>query len=225
LLHAGVGSESGGAPSADEVADKMRDTVVSEGLLLRCGGWWWGDVVLRLCWWWCADVCGEGKPFSVETPTGSVGPAVGAGTGQFHAIDQERVISAYQLCAWSFPTCPFPAQTVPCPSLSPSSSPQPSKPPQIHDTPPKGATVLFSQKEKENEAKYDDSAATPHTGTAAGGVGGEAAGGGSGVTGYGGEAGSVPVGGGATAAVAEAPAGDDDDAHLKATGARGDKVL
>lgn len=33
----------------------------------------------------------------------------------------------------------------------------------------------------------------------------------------------MPVGGGATA-VAEAPASDDDDIHLKATGAHGGKV-
>lgn len=92
--------------------------------------------------------------------------------------------------------------------------------PQISDQAPKGATVLFGQKEKENEAKYDDSAAQPHTGTAAGGVGGEAAGSGAGVTGYGGEARAVPVGGGAAAM---SPAGDEE--HLRATGARGDKIL
>jgi hypothetical protein len=92
--------------------------------------------------------------------------------------------------------------------------------PQIRDQAPKGATVLFGQKEKENEAKYDDSAAHPHTGIAAGGVGGETAGSGSGVTGYGGEAGADPVGGGAAAL---SPAGDEE--HLRATGARGDKVM
>lgn len=76
--------------------------------------------------------------------------------------------------------------------------------PQIRDQAPKGATVLFGQKEKQNEAMYDGSAATPHKGLAAGGQGGEAAGGGAGVT-------------------TDSPAGDEE--HMRATGARGDKVL
>jgi hypothetical protein len=79
----------------------------------------------------------------------------------------------------------------------------------VRDQAPKGATVLFGQKEKQNEAKYDDSAATPHMGTAAGGQGGEAAGSGVGVTGYGGEATGAPAG---------------DEEHMRATGACGDKV-
>lgn len=90
----------------------------------------------------------------------------------------------------------------------------------MHDQAPKGATVLFGQKEKQNEAKYDDSAMKPNTGTAAGGHGGEAAGGGAGVTGIGGEADATPVGGGSAAA--DSPAGDEE--HLMQTGAHGEKV-
>lgn len=90
----------------------------------------------------------------------------------------------------------------------------------IHDQAPKGATVLFGQKEKQNEAKFDDSAMKPTTGMAAGGHGGEAAGGGAGITGVGGEADATPVGGGAAAA--DSPAGDEE--HLMQTGARGQKV-
>lgn len=93
----------------------------------------------------------------------------------------------------------------------------------MRDQAPKGATVLFGQKEKQNEAMYDDSALKPTTGITAGGQGGEAAGGGQGVTGVGGQAGqAAPVGGGVTAAAAASPAGDDE--HMMHTGAHGEKV-
>jgi hypothetical protein len=65
--------------------------------------------------------------------------------------------------------------------------------------------VLFGQRERENEAKFDDSAMRPASGTAA--VHGAAA-----------------SGGQPDAAAAEAPAGDDEAAHALATGAKGEKI-
>jgi hypothetical protein len=72
--------------------------------------------------------------------------------------------------------------------------------------------VLHGQKERENEAKFDERAMTLAKGLAAGGSDGGVAGGDSGVTGMEGN----------RAAAAGAPAGDDE--HLLATGQKGEMV-
>jgi hypothetical protein len=85
---------------------------------------------------------------------------------------------------------------------------------QVHDAAPPGAKVLHGQKQRENEAKFDERAMQPATGLAAGGGDGGTVGSGAGVTGVEGNRGS--------AAAAGAPAGDDE--HLFATGQKGEMV-
>jgi hypothetical protein len=84
---------------------------------------------------------------------------------------------------------------------------------QVHDAASPGAKVLHGQKERENEAKYDERAMEPAKGLAAGGGDGGTVGRGSGVTG---------MEGNRAAAAAGAPAGDDE--HLYATGQKGEMV-
>eukprot|EP00882_Tetradesmus_deserticola_P026087 GHRQ01028710.1.p1 GENE.GHRQ01028710.1~~GHRQ01028710.1.p1 ORF type:complete len:369 (+),score=160.21 GHRQ01028710.1:230-1336(+) len=84
----------------------------------------------------------------------------------------------------------------------------------VHDAAPPGAKVLHGQKARENEAKFDERAAVPAKGLAAGGSDGGTAGGGSGVTGmerY------------RAAAAAGAPAGEEEQ-HQFAAGTKGEKI-
>ncbi|WIA08105.1 hypothetical protein OEZ85_007567 [Tetradesmus obliquus] len=82
----------------------------------------------------------------------------------------------------------------------------------VHDAAPPGTKVLHGQKERENEAEFDERAMTPAKGLAAGGGDGGTIGEGSGVTGIERN----------RAAAAGAPAGDDE--HLLATGEKGEKI-
>jgi hypothetical protein len=96
------------------------------------------------------------------------------------------------------------------PLLSPSLS---GATPQVHDAASPGAKVLHGQKERENEAKFDERAVAPAKSLAAGGGDGGTAAGGSGVT---------NMERNKAAAAAGAPAGDDE--HLMATGEKGEMV-